>query len=279
MLQVRPFCPPDVAFAAQMSDLEGWDASAQDYESLFHFQPQGCFTGHVGGERVGVVLTIAYGKLGWISTLVVRREARGLGYGSALLSRAVAYLFDQGVRTVGLDATPQTLDLYLHAGFTPAYDLVYSRRAALPPPAALAGPIVPLKPRNLHAVAMFDWASFGSSREQVLRGLLQLSPVACLAQDESGVAGYVLARAAREHWTIGPWVCTRLAEALLTHALEGIGAEPVHVGTPAVNEDALRLLGDYGFQEYYRETRMFQGDPEGIGRPEHVYGIASAEKG
>ena len=279
MLQVRSFCPPDVAFAAHMSDLEGWDTSAQDYESLFHFEPHGCFTGQVDGERVGIVLTVTYGKMGWVSSLVVRRDARGLGYGRALLDRAVAYLLDQGVRTVGLDATPNTRELYLHAGFTPAYDIVYSRRRAQPAPAVVAGPVVPLKPRNLHAVAMVDWAAFGASRDQVLRGLLQLSPIAYLAQDAAGVAGYLMARATHDHWTIAPWVCTRAAEALLTQALDDIGPEPVHVGTPAVNEAALQLLQAHGFQEYYRETRMFQGDPEGVGRPEQVFAIAGAEKG
>jgi GNAT superfamily N-acetyltransferase len=276
---VRPFCPHDVSFAAEMSAREGWETSDRDYESLFHFEPQGCFTALVDGEPVGVALTIAYGKLGWISRLVVRQDVRGCGYGRALLDRAVAYLLDRGARTVGLDATPQSVELYTRSGFKPAYDLLYLRRPPLPAPASHSDTLVPLRARDLHAVAMFDWACFGANRERVLRGLLQLSPVAYLAQSSSGVAGYAMARVTHDHWTIGPWVCKHGAETLLTRTLNAIGPQAAHVGVPALNEHALSLLQAQGFVEYYRETRMYQGDPEGIGQPEHIYGIASAEKG
>ena len=276
---IRPFCPDDVAFAAHPSELEGWSVAARDYESPVQYEPQGCFTAQVDGEPVGVALTVTYGKLGWVSSLVVKQAQRGHGYGQALLDRAVAYLFDRGVRTVGLDATPGSADLYLRSGFQPAFDILYLKRPPQPAPNASAGPVGPLRARDLHAVAMFDWPCFGSGRGRALRGLLQLSPVAVLAQDGAGVGGYLMARVTHDHWTIGPWVCTRAAEALLTHALQAIGAEPAHVGVPTANAAALQLVHAHGFAEYYRETRMYQGDPEGIGRPECIHAIANSEKG
>ncbi len=279
MMQVRPFCPDDVAFAAHLSGLEGWAVSARDYESLVGLEPQGCFVAQVGGEPAGIVLTITYGKLGWISSLVVRRIYRGHGYGRALLDRAVAYLLDRGVRTVGLDASPGATELYRDAGFRPAFDLLYVRRPPLPAPAPTGAALAPLTERDLHAVTMFDWACFGASRERVLRSLLQRSPVAFVAQDGPGVGGYLMARLTHDHWTIAPWACSRAAEALLTQALAEIGAEPVHLGVPAANVAGVELLQAHGFAEYYRETRMYQGDPEGIGRPELIYAVASSEKG
>lgn len=276
---VRPFSPHDVAFAARLSDLEGWEASAPDYERLVRFDPHGCFVGEVDGEPVGMVLAISYGKLGWISSLVVRRPYRGRGLGSALLDSAVAYLLDHGARTVGLDASPETLDLYVRAGFTPAFDLLYLRGRPQPVPDPGSASVVPFRARDLHAAAMFDWACFGANRERVLRALHQLSPVALLAQDQAGLAGYLLARRTHDHWTIGPWACTRLAGALLAQALALLGPEPVQVGVPAVNEAGLCLLRAHGLEEYYRETRLYQGDPEGIGHPESIYAVAGAEKG
>jgi len=276
---VRPFSPHDVALAAHLSDLEGWGVTADKYESLVHFDPHGCFVGEVDGEPVGMVLAISYGKLGWISTLVVKRPYRGCGYGSTLLATAVAYLLDHGARTVGLDAPPDVADLYVHAGFTPLFDILYFR--GLPALGAGAGnaSILAFRARDLHAVTMFDWACFGANREWVLRALLRLSPVALLAQDEAGVAGYLLARRSHDHWTIGPWVCTRLADALLAQALAAIGPEPVRLGVPATNESALHLVRTRGLEQYYREVRMYQGDPEGVGHPETIYAVAASEKG
>lgn len=276
---VRPFSPRDIAFAASLSDLGGSGATARDYESLVHFDPHGCFIGEVEGEPVGMVLAISYGKLGWISTLVVKRPYRGCGYGSELLSTAVAYLLDHGARTVGLDATADAGGLYSRAGFRPAFDIVYFRGRPQPPAGSHAERVLPLRARDLHAVTMFDWACFGANRERVLRALLRLSAVALLAQDGAGVGGYLLARRTHDHWTIGPWVCTRLADALLAQALVAIGPEPVRIGVPEVNAEALHLLRECGLEEYYRETRMYHGDPEGIGRPEAIYAVASAEKG
>jgi len=276
---VRPFSPHDVAFAASLSGLEGRSDTAQEYENLVHFDPHGCFIGEVDGEPVGMVLAISYGKLGWISALVVKQAYRGCGYGSMLLSTAVAYLLDHGARTVALDAPPECVDLYAHAGFAPAFDILYFRGQAQAPAEASHPSILAFRARDLHAVTMFDWACFGANRERVLRALLRLSPISLLAQDGAGVGGYLLARRTHDHWTVGPWVCTRLAEPLLDHALAAIGPEPVRLGVPSVNAGALGLVHARGLQEYYRETRMVQGDPEGVGHPESIYAVAASEKG
>ncbi len=276
---VRAFCPDDVAFATHLADLEGWGNAAADLRNMLALEPHGCLIAEDGGQPVGMATTIAYGKLGWIGNLIVKRDCRGQGYGRTLLQRAIAHLFDCGVRTVGLDATPETVELYKSVGFWPAFDTLHLRRPALPAPAPVGDSLVPLEARGLHTVAMFDWALFGSRRQRVLRALLALSPVAYVAQDEAGVAGYLLARRAGPQWVLGPWVCVRSAESLLTRALAAIGAEPAWVGVPAVNEQGLQLLETHGFAPCGREVRMYYGDWEGIGQPQHIYGIASPEKG
>lgn len=275
---VRLFSPHDVAFAASLSSLEGMTA-ARDDEHLTGFDPHACFVGEIDGEPMGMVLAVCYGKLGWISALVIKRPHRGHGYGRLLLDTAVAYLLDHGARTVGLDAPADAVGLCREAGFVPAFDIVYLRGPQGTAPAAEPASVSPFRARDLHAVAMFDWACFGASREWALRALLQLSQVAFLAQDEAGLAGYLLARRLHDHWTLGPWVCSRLAGALLGYALDAIGPGAVQVGVPEVNEPALALLGAHGFAGYYRETRLYQGNPEGIGQPEHIYAIAGSEQG
>ena len=276
---IRTFRPDDVSFATQLSDLENWGVSAAEYECLTSFEPQGCFVAEADGRPVGMIISIVYGKFGWLTSLLVASDYRRRGYGRALLDRAVGHLLDRGVRTVGLDATLEAAPFYQHAGFAPAYEVHHLQRPALPAPAPVADSFGPLEAKNLHAVAMFDWAIFGGSRHRALRELLKRSPVAYLAQDQAGVAGYLLARRQNEHWAIGPWVCVRSEEPLLTAALGAMGHEPVRLALPEVNRRGCELLAAHGFHLLRREVRMYYGDEEGIGQPQYVYAIASSEKG
>ena len=278
MRLVRAFSPDDIAFATHLASREGWEISAGDYRNLISFEPQGCFIAEDAGEPVGLITTIAYGKLGWIGSLIVDDTHRGQGYGRTLLETGIGYLLDNGVRTVGVDATPAGAFLYESAGFWHAFDTLHWRRPALPAPAPLPDSLVPFGPSQLHEVTMFDWAPFGGRRRRVLRAQLGLSPVAHIVQDQDGIGGYLLARRGNSHWIIGPWVCVRSAEALLTAALADIGQEPVDLAVPQVNEDALQLLPRYGFEIQSHEQRMYLGDEEGIGRPQRIYATAGPEK-
>lgn len=276
---VRAFRPDDVAFAAHLANLEGWAVTAQDYETLLELEPGGCFVAEVEGRPVGTVTSITYGKLGWIGNLVVERACRGRDCGRRLLDRAVAHLVDRGVRTVGLDATAETVSFYRRAGFRAVCDVLHLERPGLAAPAAGNGSLLPIEARHLHAVTVFDWVYFGGRRRRLLRALLQRSPVAYLAQDRRGVAGYLMARPGPQGWTIGPWVCVRAAELLLARAMAEAGGAVLRLGVPALNEPALRLLQEQGFGVCGRQVRMYHGDQEGIGQLRHIWAIASPDKG
>ncbi len=275
---VRTFRPDDIAFAAHLTEQEGWQLSAADYRNLIAFEPQGCFIAEDAGRPVGVMITIACGKLGWIGPLLVEGPYRNRGHGRALLEAGIGYLLDSGARTIGADATPASVPFYESAGFWQAFTMLHWRRPALPGPAQQSDALIPFALSDLHQVTMFDWAPFGGRRRRVLRALLALSPVAYIAQDQDGIGGYILARQRSGHWLIGPWVCVRSAEALLTAALAVIGQEPVHLTMPAINQDAQQLLNRYGFAIYSQRQRMYLGDEEGIGRPQHIYATAGPEK-
>lgn len=276
---VRTFGPDDIAFAAQLSQVEGRGISAPDYQDLIKLEPTGCFVAEEAGQPVGLVTTVSYGKFGWIGGLIVKSEHRRRGYGRALLDRAVGCLLDHGVRTVAVDATMAAMPFYKRAGFKPAFETLHLKREAAPAPNLCPDSLVPLEDKDIHAVMMFDWALFGGPRLQVLHDTLSQSPVAYLVQDQEGVGGYLMARHSTEGWVIGPWVCIRSAEPLLTQALETIGQETVQIVTPKINQQALHILRSHGFRVYYHEMRMYHGDPEGLGRPEHIYAICSTEKG
>ncbi len=276
---IRELTHDDIAFATEILDHKGRADRTFSYQDLIALEPGGCFVAEDGGERLGLVTSIAYGRLGWIANLVVRSDSRKRGCGRALLDRAVACLFDRGARTVGLDATLQAVPFYTRAAFSAAFELLHLKRPALPAPAACGDSLVPIETKDLHAVGTFDWAHFGGCRKKVLKDLLRRSPVTLLAQDQDGLAGYLMARAGDHEWTIGPWVCVRSDEVLLDGALTAIGGEPVRLAVPKANDRALALLRAQGFRVYYREMRMYYGDEEGIGHPQYIYATAGPEKG
>src|SRR5690606_13187030 len=72
----------------------------------------------------GTVTTTRYGAtLGWIGMLLVHTGYRRQGIGTVLLRRAIDYLRSQGVRCIGLDATPAGQILYDAAGFETVWSL------------------------------------------------------------------------------------------------------------------------------------------------------------
>jgi ribosomal protein S18 acetylase RimI-like enzyme len=276
---VRTFGPDDIPFAAKLSAAEGWGMSAQDLQGLLELEPDGCFVAEENGQPAGAIISVAYGKVGWICNLMVRSTHRRRGHGRALLDATVGYLLDRGVRTVGVDAPLQSVPFYTQAGFWRGFELLHMKRGPLPAPSPATDTVGRLQETDLHAVTVFDWACFGGCRQHVLRSLLASSQAAFLAQDLQGVAGFLMARRREGEWVIGPWVCIRSAEPLLTHALAAIGAEPARLAVPKVNEQALRTLRNHGFTVYYHEMRMYYGDQEGMGHPERIYAIASPQKG
>ncbi len=64
------------------------------------------------------------GVEGWMGPLAVRNDRQGLGVGRAIVEVAIEWLRGQGVRTIGLETMPRTVDnigFYSRLGFLPQY--------------------------------------------------------------------------------------------------------------------------------------------------------------
>ncbi len=73
-----------------------------------------------------VAFNIAHhsGVEGWMGPLAVRPDRQGLGLGKAVVETAIDWLRDQGVRTLGLETMPRTVEnigFYSRLGFTPGH--------------------------------------------------------------------------------------------------------------------------------------------------------------
>jgi mycothiol synthase len=95
--------------------LEDWRASTIGREE---FDPELLFLIEHDGEPVGVGLCTDVGAEGWVQTLAVSREHRGVGLGRALLQRAFVEFHRRGRSVVQLNTDSRTgaLGLYEHVG-------------------------------------------------------------------------------------------------------------------------------------------------------------------
>lgn len=79
------------------------------------------------GALVGFLFARTWGSVAWFGTFGVPTQFHGLGIGSALVSRAVAYLTERA-SIVGLETMPESgrnIGLYTKAGFAVTYPTVF----------------------------------------------------------------------------------------------------------------------------------------------------------
>jgi ribosomal protein S18 acetylase RimI-like enzyme len=282
---IRPFEEIDVDFAYEMTVREQWNVTRADIKHMFNYEPTGCFIAEVKGSRVAHVFTVNYGSLGWIGLLIVEAEYRKKGIATLLMKKATDYLLHSGVKTIKLEAVPEIADLYRKLGFVDEYyslRFMGKSRKTIPLRSDSANCI---QKEKIKEVAKFDAAYFGAYRTAVLASLFQENPNLCFASYKgSKIVGYLMCREAERGYNVGPFVCdpeeSQTARDLLGRCMRELGSETsVYLGVPAVNEGAIEILRDFGFEQYSKSMRMQFGKNLGNERPRGVFAIGGAMKG
>lgn len=224
---------------------------------------------------IGVVGAIAAGATGVIGNVVVRAEYQRRGLAHQLLSAALDWQRDRGVRTSWLDATIAGRSLYRSLGYQdtePSY-FASATDAMLqwqPLRVAADGLVAHLAPAEaLERVAALDTAAYGGDRMPLLRGVLaEPETWLYLADDAAGdPLGYLMARSLEPPQVgiqIGAWVARshEAAAALLNAVLaedapwraivasSAGGAQPpeIHLSPPGNNPATLTLLRTVGVE-------------------------------
>ena len=136
-LQLRTAQPDDIRLMAEMDDI-CFQISADLSEAVLQKElaqtdRKKAFVATVNGAIIGKIHTLTMENLASIIAFCILPEYRRQGYGSAILSRTVAGLVEQGHRRISLEVetkNDQALHLYRRCGFevTTAYN--YFRLAA-----------------------------------------------------------------------------------------------------------------------------------------------------
>lgn len=259
----RALTDADLPRAAALSALIGWNQTPDDWS---HFLNAGAVQ-VLDGEGEALPATagfIHYGRdVAWISMVLVRPDMRRRGLATDFMRWAVDSLAN--TRCAALDATPAGREVYRRLGFE---DFFSFRRFALPDalPVDPAITIRPLREADWPAVLALDAAGFGPPRAFLLRDFARRVPQAALvAEDPSGITGFVLARDGVRSPQVGP-VMTRddaTGRALIAAALAAL---PHGTESPRAVIDVLDArtniadwLRAHGAAEQRPFTRMARG--------------------
>jgi ribosomal protein S18 acetylase RimI-like enzyme len=250
-----------------------------DLQFYRRIQPDGWFLAFQHARPVGMVGATNYKAFAHVGFMAVHPEAQRQGIGLALMQHVLAWLDQQGLPLVVLDASKAGQPLYEKLGFA-AYDDTLVVQCSGHMPATERPPQVQtVSAQELDELIRGDTAVFGADRGRVLQALWQTSPErALLLRNELGqVTGYLFAQKGR----IGPWVMHQAegAEALLRAASALPYAGGVSVTVPAENLEAVALLKRYGFEKVRTNRHMSRGSGPLPGQREKVYGQTSLAVG
>lgn len=283
---IRHWKRADVDYVHESVSRERWGHTRRDVERCWKLEPNGCFIAEFQNRSVGHVLSICYGRIGWIGLLIVNPESRRKGVGFILMETAVNYLKKVGAETIRLEAVQEAVPLYERVGFVKEFDsLRFCRQHRLrKKPKFKSGETCQVCDDDLANVARFDASYFGVNRLNVLQSLYRDYPKTCLvARRRGSIVGYVMARRTLKGFWIGPWVCHNSATAQhLFNALEktiGSDTSEMRVGLPSLNISGRRLLEKLGFELTGKSVHMVLGNRKNQGAVRHVYGIGGPEKG
>lgn len=279
--RIRRMHQTDIEAALALTRPQNWNQTQEDWLRFLALEPAGCFVATIGGQVVGTTTTERFDHVGWIGMVTVDPDERRNGIGRALMQTAIAYLRDAGVRTVKLDATPMGKPLYDRLGFKPEYPL--QRVLGHGRPLEAEGVTVYRgEPALFDAIARLDRRVYGVNRKDMLRRLAQGWPeVAAVHKSDGAIDGFILGRHGHRYEHLAPMVALNAtaAEALLRWGISASGDQPVAFDHPLVNEIALRLAKQYGFEPAREFTRMHLGTEPFLDRPELLYATSGAEKG
>jgi GNAT superfamily N-acetyltransferase len=261
------FSAPAPLRAAEIGDAQalvaevGWNQTQTDWRTFLDF-------GHVqavrrrDGKVIATAATLPYGGFGWISMVLVSEAFRRQGLARRLLRDAIDDLLGAGLVPV-LDATPAGREVYRKLGFNDTWGFARLARQAAPAPVRADKRAADVSVRAITdadwpALCIYDARAFGADRSSLLarlRGRLRSADLVALR--DGRLAGFLLGRDGRIASQLGPLIAddAETAQALLTHALSGIGG-PVFIDVADSKRDTLKWLAGEGFAPARPLTRM-----------------------
>jgi GNAT superfamily N-acetyltransferase len=275
----------DVPLGMRLKEEAGWNQTEADWRRFLDLEPEGCFVAELDGQPVGTTTTCVFGSVAWVAMVLVDATVRGRGVGKALMTHALRFLDDRGVRTVRLDATPMGQPLYEDLGFRKQYTLARYEgssptfRAGPPTSSApreqggersvsqavnTAGPgdVQAARPEYLETILRLDRGGTRTDRRKLLERLWQERPGDMRVICWGGAVGFLTSRPGSRAVQLGPCIATPdAARLLLADACQRMGGAPIYIDVPTRNQDAVDWVLEARFSPRRLLMRMCRGEP------------------
>jgi GNAT superfamily N-acetyltransferase len=281
-IEINLMTENDLSSLIGLKNRLGWNQTESDLRRLLELNPRGSFTADYNGETVGTITTTVYGNgLAWIGMMLVDPNYRRRGIAARLMNRALDYLYETGVKTIKLDATPEGFPLYKSMGFI--VEILIERWECFAG-FNLKNNLQELDGSLLPAIYELDKIAFGADRSSLIDSLIISSnskSAVSLSSANNDLNGFALSRPGSNADYIGPIIAKDRKSA--ADLLEGMLAQSSNKKVYVDFNTGFNLPPDYliehGFVKQRDLLRMSLGKKSGAGTSGLVFAIAGPELG
>jgi ribosomal protein S18 acetylase RimI-like enzyme len=271
--------PEDFEFAVRLTDTRGWNFIEDDFKFMLKLEPEGCFVLFDNSERIGIVTSINFSRIGWLGNLIVEAKYRRKGAGSLLVKQVITYLASKNAETVGLYAYMDAIPFYEKLSFKYDSDFIVLQGNAFT--SMVETSPEQARKEDYQKIIEYDSQCFGASRKKLLETVLHNPDNLCYVSLENGqLRGYAMAKVYNGVAEIGPLVCERgqsdIAINLVKTILNRLDGFDVSFCIPKKEHAILNFLAKSGINESFRVARMFY---KPISLKECIYVAESLERG
>ncbi|MEM3699982.1 MAG: GNAT family N-acetyltransferase [Candidatus Bathyarchaeia archaeon] len=281
MFLVRKMSTDDLDFAVRLTDTKNWGLTKEDFLFMMELEPDGCFTLLEGSEKVGIVTSINYGRIGWFGNLIVEKKHRRKGAASLLVKQVINYLMGKGAETVGLYSYMDAVTFYRRLGFGSDEEFtVIEGKARKSESESFDVKRVEGK-EDLEKIIEYDISCLNILRRKLLEAIFRKPENLCYFSVENGeICGYIMAKVYEGFAEIGPLICNRESTVAALNLIEAVlnMVEGSHVTLclPKKEISIRNFLNERGFSESFDVVRMFF---KPISIKDYIYIAESLERG
>jgi len=275
---IRKMLRPDLDFAINLAEKEGWNPGIHDADCFYNTDPNGFFIGELDGLPVGCISAVSYNSsFGFVGFFIVKPEFRGKLYGIYLAKQAMAYM---GMRNIGVDGVIAKVPHYEKYGFKFAYKNI--RYEGIAKNNILADKnSVELSKVPFDVLAEYDNKIFPANRSKFLKQwIVQPEGSAIAIIDNNKISGYGVLRKCKSGFKIGPLFADnfQIAESIFAVLCKKINGQIFYLDIPEINKDALSLVNKYNMKKIFETARMYNKAFPDL--PINcIYGVTSFELG
>jgi GNAT superfamily N-acetyltransferase len=260
MFYVKKMSEEDFDFAVRLTDTRDWGLVEEDFQFMMELEPEGCFTLLEDSEKIGIITSVNYGRVGWFGNLIVEEKHRRKGAASQLVKQVVNYLTGKGAETVGLYSYMEAIPFYEKLGFK--YDSKFTVWEGKAFKSQAESNIKKAKEEDLQKIIEYDYSCLNMSRRKLLEAIFHNANNLCyLSVEQEQVQGYVMAKVYDGLAEIGPLICNRerndIAINLIRTVLNMVEGSHVTLSAPEKELTIKNFLTELGISERFNVARMF----------------------